>query len=206
MKNIIFDLGNVIIDIDVPRTYQALAALTTHLNAEETEKIIKSSDVWVRYEKGLLDDQGFRDALRALLQSDASDEALDQAFNALLLDIDPARIALLKKLRQQYKIFILSNTSNIHILEVEKILERCTGEKKLSDLFDYVFLSYEMGLVKPHTDIYEAVLAQAGLVASETLFLDDLAANLVGAAQVGIEVKQIIPQEFTILDVFAHEQ
>jgi putative hydrolase of the HAD superfamily len=100
----------------------------------------------------------------------ASDEEIDKAFNALLLDIDPNRIALIKRLGQKYNTYVLSNTSNIHIIEVNKILERCTGEKRLEDLFTRLFLSYEMGKAKPHTDIYEAVLAEAGLDPAETLF------------------------------------
>lgn len=205
MKNIIFDLGNVIIDIDFSRTFKALAALSNNLSWEDGERIVKEKQLWVNYEKGLLSDQQFRDALRQELNIIATDEQIDVAFNALLLDIDPRRIELLKRLRKKYKIFVLSNTSHIHIIDVEKILFRCTGEKHLADLFDHLFLSYEMGKVKPHVDIYEAVLAQAGIEAHETLFLDDMLVNLEGAATLGIQVKQIIPNEFTILDLFADE-
>jgi putative hydrolase of the HAD superfamily len=62
-----------------------------------------------------------------------------------------------------------------------------------------------MGKVKPNVDIYEQLLQEANLVAQETLFLDDMLANLEGAQILGIQTKQIIPPSFTILDLFANE-
>lgn len=205
MKNIIFDLGNVIIDIDFERTFKAFANISKNIDWREGERILKEKQIWSKYEKGLFTDSEFRDVIRNEFQIDASDEQIDTAFSGLLLDIEPARIELIKKLSSKYNTYILSNTSNIHILEVEKILERCTGVKKLSDIFHHVFLSYEMGMLKPDVEIYEEVLKQANLVASETLFLDDLVTNLEGAASIGIQTKQIVPREFTILDLFADE-
>lgn len=206
MKNIIFDLGNVVIDINLNETYKALAALSQDFAWEDGERLFKEKQIWSNYERGHYTDAEFRDLLRQELNITASDDEIDQAFSALLLDIDPRRIELIKRLGQKYNTYVLSNTSSIHIIEVNKILERCTGEKRLEDLFDKLFLSYEMGKAKPHTDIYEAVLAEAGLNPAETLFLDDMLPNLEGAAKVGIQVKQIIPNEFTILDMFANEE
>lgn len=205
MKNIIFDLGNVIIDIDFERTFKAFTEISENVNWRESERILKEKQIWSRYEKGQLTDAEFRAEIREELKITASDEQIDTAFCGLLMDIDPARIELIKKLATKYKIYILSNTSHIHFLEVERILERCADVKHFSEIFDYVFLSYEMGKLKPEVDIYEEVLKQANLVASETLFLDDLLANLEGAATLGIQTKQIVPNEFTILDLFSNE-
>jgi epoxide hydrolase-like predicted phosphatase len=202
MKNIVFDLGNVVIDIDFPKTYIALAELSAAFSEKEVERVITEQNLWVNYEMGHYTDAEFRDLLRSHLSIEATDEAIDQAFSALLLNIEPERIALIKSLRSQYKTFVLSNTSNIHIIDVERILYKCTGERYLNDLFDKVFLSYEMGKVKPHVSIYQQLLDEAGLEASETLFLDDKLENLEGAAQLGIQVAHIIPNQYTILDVF----
>jgi len=205
VKNIIFDLGNVIIDIDFERTFKAFTEISENVNWKESERILKEKQIWSRYEKGHLSDAEFRAEIREELKITASDEDIDKAFCALLMDIDPARIELLKKLATKYQIYILSNTSNIHFLEVERILERATGIKRFSDIFHHVFLSYEMEKLKPEVAIYEAVLSHANLIASETLFLDDLLVNLEGAAAIGIQTKQIVPQEFTILDLFSNE-
>lgn len=205
IKNIIFDLGNVVIDIDFQLTFNALAQLSDSLTAQECERIMKEKHIWVNYEKGFLSDTDFRNTLRHELAITATDDALDTAFCGLLLDIDPARIELIKQLSTQYRLFVLSNTSSIHVVQVEKILQRCSGVSHFTDIFEKVFLSYEMGKVKPNVDIYEQVLQEANLVAQETLFLDDMLANLEGAQILGIQTKQIIPPSFTILDLFANE-
>jgi glucose-1-phosphatase len=205
MKNIIFDLGNVLIDIDFERTFKAFAAISENANWRDGERILKEKQIWSKYEKGLLTNSEFRNVIREELTINATDEQIDTAFCGLLMDIEPVRIELIKKLASKYQIYILSNTSSIHFLEVERILERCTGVKSFNDIFHQVFLSYEMGQLKPDVEIYQEVLKQANLIASETLFLDDLVTNLEGAASVGIQTKQIVPREFTILDLFADE-
>jgi putative hydrolase of the HAD superfamily len=131
--------------------------------------------------------------------SDLSDEAIDTAWNSLLLDLPPERVALLQKLSESYRIFLLSNTSSIHITQVNKILEASTGIERLDHLFETVFLSYEMGLMKPDAQIYLNVLEQAGLQAEETLFLDDNLDNINGASKLGIDTIHV-QKPLTILE------
>ncbi|TLV03800.1 HAD family hydrolase [Dyadobacter luticola] len=186
IKNIIFDLGDVILNIDVPVASKSFAELSGR-EQSEILTIFKENDLFRQFETGTLDEAGFRNFIRHILDfSDLSDEAIDTAWNSLLLDLPPERVELLKKLKETYRIFLLSNTSSIHITQVNKILEASTGIEKLEDLFEIVFLSYEMGLMKPDTRIYEKVLEQAGIKAEETLFLDDNFDNIQGANQVGI--------------------
>jgi glucose-1-phosphatase len=92
IKNIIFDLGNVVIDILPKATYDAFASISRTKNSEEVENIISEKKLWHNYEKGLISDSKFRELLRSNLDLDATDAEIDEAFNALLLDIDPARI------------------------------------------------------------------------------------------------------------------
>ncbi|MFD1817841.1 putative hydrolase of the HAD superfamily [Pseudarcicella hirudinis] len=193
IKNIIFDLGNVIIDILPQKTYEAFATLSNKYSWQEIEQLIKEKKLWIGYETGHFTDAEFRDLIRKELSISASDEAIDLAFNALLLEIDPKRIELIENLGRKYRLFILSNTSNIHFVDVEKILERCTGRKHFSDFIEIVFLSYEMGKVKPDPEIYRQVLQDAGIIAEETLFVDDLQANVESAAKLGINIIHIQP-------------
>jgi glucose-1-phosphatase len=200
IKNLIFDLGNVIIDIDPALTYQAFAKLSKKLSATEVEQRIKAKNFWLRYETGEFDNAQFRDLLRDELFISASDQALDHAFNALLLDIDPHRIELIEQLGQKYRLFMLSNTSSIHFEEVENILYRCSGRRHFAPMFEHLFLSWEMKKIKPNADIYEQVLSDAKLVAQETLFTDDLKANVEAAAQLGIQIVHL-QAPTTILDI-----
>lgn len=187
IKNIIFDLGDVILNIDVPVASLSFAKLSGREQAEILT-LFKEKDLFRQFETGRLTESGFRNYVRELLAfPDWTDEMIDTAWNSLLLDLPPERIQLLKDLAKKYRLFLLSNTSSIHIAKVNKILEAATGVKKLDDLFEKVFVSYEMGLMKPDPQIYKDVLEQAGLVAEETLFLDDNLDNIKGAQTLGID-------------------
>lgn len=186
IKNIIFDLGDVIINIDVPLAARSFAELCGQEEAEVIE-LFKEKDLFRQFETGELDEAAFRSYVRQILKQEHWDDAtINKAWNTLLLDIPPARIELLQKLRERYKLFLLSNTSPIHIAEVNLILEKASGVPRLDELFDKLFLSYEMGVMKPDPAIYQKVLEEAGLKAEETLFLDDNAANIQAASALGI--------------------
>lgn len=188
IKNIIFDLGDVIINIDVPLATRSFAELSNR-PIEEVQALIHQNEVFKKFETGQLSATDFRAYIRELLQqSNWSDEVIDKAWNSLLLDIPPQRIEKIQELAQKgYRLFLLSNTSSIHIDEVNKILYQTTGIEQLDILFEKLFLSYEMGVMKPHPDIYHGVLTQAGLLAHESLFLDDNVDNIHAAAACGIQ-------------------
>ncbi|MCF2497124.1 HAD family hydrolase [Dyadobacter chenhuakuii] len=199
IKNIIFDLGDVILNIDVPVASKSFAELSGREQAEILELFSKNA-LFRQFETGELDEAGFRNYVREILEfSDLSDEAIDTAWNSLLLDLPPERVELLQNLSKSYRLFLLSNTSSIHITQVNKILEASTGVKKLDDLFETVFLSYEMGLMKPDPQIYQKVLEQAGLKAEETLFLDDNRDNIEAASLLGIDTIHV-QKPVTILE------
>ncbi|MCF2492462.1 HAD family hydrolase [Dyadobacter chenhuakuii] len=199
IKNIIFDLGDVILNIDVPVASKSFAELSGREQAEILELFSKNA-LFRQFETGELDEAGFRNYVRKILEfSDLSDEAIDTAWNSLLLDLPPERVELLQNLSKNYRLFLLSNTSSIHITQVNKILEASTGVKKLDDLFETVFLSYEMGLMKPDPRIYQKVLEQAGLKAEETLFLDDNRDNIEAASLLGIDTIHV-QKPVTILE------
>jgi glucose-1-phosphatase len=199
IKNIIFDLGNVVIDIAPLKTYEAFANLSKSKNATEVEKLIKENNLWLGYEKGLISETDFRDLIRLHLDIEATDNQIDSAFNALLLDVDPARINLIERLSKKYRIFVLSNTSQIHMIEFLKIIKRCTNRSEFWELFEKPYLSFEMGKLKPELEIYQQVLSESNLVASETLFIDDLKANIEAANNLNINTIHL-QAPFTIID------
>jgi epoxide hydrolase-like predicted phosphatase len=183
IKNIIFDLGDVILNIDVPLASSAFAELSGKTQAEILELFAAR-----QFETGGLTESAFRDLIREILnQPDWEDARIDTAWNSLLLDIPAERLDLLRHLSQHYRLFLLSNTSSIHITHVNKILSETHGVEKLDDLFEKVFLSYEMAVMKPDIKIYHDVLEQAGIRADETIFLDDNLDNIQAANQLGIQ-------------------
>ncbi|MFN3403114.1 MAG: HAD family hydrolase [Cytophagaceae bacterium] len=191
IKNIIFDLGGVIINIDFQYTYQAFARLA-NTSPEDIAAKIKQYQFFQRYESGQLTDDQFRNEIRKVLAIPVSDHEIDSAWNALLLDIPEKRIRLIQQLKNKYNIFLLSNTNAIHIYEVNKILFKSTGVKKLDDLFHKAYFSYDIQLLKPHKEIYDYVLKDQKIKAGETIFLDDNDDNITGAVGAGIHAIKVL--------------
>ncbi len=188
IRNIIFDLGDVILNIDIPKTVRAFANLSGRSD-QQLQKVFAENELFRKFETGSLSEEGFRNLVREILEMPGlTDADIDNAWNALLLDIPPARIGLLKKLSERYRLYLLSNTSSIHITKVNQILHETSGIGDLRQLFSEVYLSYEMGVMKPDARIFTDVLEKAGIEAGETLFLDDNLDNTEAAGKLGIHV------------------
>jgi len=202
VKNIIFDLGGVIINIDFQYTFEAFAKLGDS-EILATLKKFKELRVFERYEAGEFTDPQFRDFLRKEFTKHATDIEIDQAWNALLLDIPAERVRRIQHLKEKYNIYLLSNTNHIHIQEVNNILYRSSGIEHLNLLFDKVYLSYEMKMSKPHLEIYNFVLEEQKLNPSQTVFIDDNKDNIIGAQKAGLHTIHV-EAPHTILELLAH--
>jgi putative hydrolase of the HAD superfamily len=186
IKNIIFDLGGVIIDVVFERSTAAFEALNPALKDIIWRDTFQSDLFW-DYEKGFISDAEFRArVIKTFRLPLLSDHDFDTAWNALLGDIPPARIEVLQQLATQYRVFLLSNTNAIHIRGVEQILQARTGIAQLPPLFERCYYSYDMGKRKPDPTIYQQVLEENGLNPAETLFLDDNLDNVHAAQGLGI--------------------
>lgn len=184
VKNIIFDLGGVIFNIN----YQSTIDAFKKLNFNDFDMIytkMKQSTLFDLLETGKIPPQTFRNELRKY-KSKLNDAEIDFAWNAMIKDLPQANIDLLMNIRSTYRIFLLSNTNAIHISYVVKYLENNFGENIFPKLFEHVYYSHEIGLRKPHPDAYAFVLERSGLKPDETLFIDDLQANIDGAKETGI--------------------
>ncbi len=204
IKNIIFDLGAVIIPIDFEKTFEAFAHLSK-LHREVVKNNYVNSSFFVDFEKGLIGNFSFLKQLRELLGVDTTitDQQLIDAWNALLLPIPKDRITRIQALASKYRLFLLSNTNPIHIYEVQRILYASAQVDCLERLFEHTWYSYDLGLIKPHTSIYETVLKRNALLPQETVFLDDNTDNISGAAQVGIHALHVTEQS-TLLELLKH--
>lgn len=201
---LIFDLGNVIYDIDYQRTFDKLyTKLPNERHAMVKDFMV--SPIHMDLETGKLDEAGFRDGVREYFSSDWDDAWIDEVWNSLLVDIPRERIDLLLKLKQQYPLYLLSNTNSIHFKVVEQVFLTKLPENSWPHLFDQVFLSHEMGLRKPGEAIYQSVLQQLDAKPEQCLFFDDLKENLLGAEKVGIKTHHINHQK-ALIDFFQDVQ
>jgi putative hydrolase of the HAD superfamily len=191
VKNIIFDLGGVILNIDFKKTEEAFKLLGLNNFSDHISQHY-ISDFFEKYETGLLSDDEFTAGVKKLVGKPVTDEQIIAAWNALLLDFPPARIALLKRLKSEYRTFLLSNTNSIHHQEYRARLFRDQGVF-LEDLFDKVYYSHAVNLRKPHAAIFQLVLNDNNLKAEETLFIDDTASNFPEAESLGIQVYHLKP-------------
>ncbi len=185
INNIIFDLGGVIINLSVEKTYQAFASLSG-LPLKEIKDRVHHAAFFHEYEKGLIGDSEFRNHLRESLNLNADDTQLDNAWSAMLLDIPIERIRLLERLKGPFNLFLLSNTNNIHLQSFNEQVFQLTGFPSLDQYFNNAYYSHLIKMKKPDVEIYEYVLQDNKLLAQETIFLDDNSDNLLGAIQAGI--------------------
>lgn len=186
IKNIIFDIGGVIINLSVEKTHQAFASLSG-LPVEEIKNKIHHGAFFHHYEKGLISDADFRDHVRESLHMNVSDTELDRAWNAMLLDIPMDRIRLLEELKSRYNLYLLSNTNNIHWQCFNNQVKQLTGHDTIDHYFHQSYYSHLVKMSKPDVEIYEHVLQSNNLIAYETIFLDDNKDNLTGANKAGIQ-------------------
>lgn len=189
IKNIIFDFGGVICDIDINRTIEKFNLFGP--GKEEYDKIPKSpssafEDLVARYETGLVTSAEFRETIRAYYVSSPDDQAIDDAWNALLIGIPEKRMQLLENLKNHYRLFLLSNSNEIHFQSYLRDFMEKYKYKDFNEIFEKIYFSYLIHQRKPDKGIFNFVISDLGIIPSETLFVDDMLPNVEGANSVGI--------------------
>lgn len=185
VKNIVFDLGDVVINISPERCFDAFAKLFS-MQREQVVLEFDKLQVFEKYESGKISDVEFLSLIRTISIGQVSDEEIIHAWQQILLDIPKERIDLIQELASDHKIYVLSNTSHYHMIEVNAILERVSGVTTIDELVEKTYYSYEMGLRKPDPEIYSTLLRDSNLTPNETLFLDDNRNNVEAAIDLGI--------------------
>jgi putative hydrolase of the HAD superfamily len=190
---IIFDFGGVIINIDYDATIRAFKALGI-ADFEALYSQASQSRLFDDLETGKISSQRFINGLLEILPKGISANQVVNAWNAMILEIPAERIALLQELRKKYRIFLLSNTNGIHI---QKALHHWskTTDLAIHDLFHHVYLSHEMGMRKPHAEIFETVCSEQKLNPKQTLFIDDSSQHIQGAKAFGLNTHHLKPDE-----------
>jgi FMN phosphatase YigB (HAD superfamily) len=176
IKNILFDLGGVILDLDVQATLKRFYELGFPAELMQFPNSM-TTDLYFRYETGKLDTEQFRSEIRRASGVEMTDDAFDEAWNAMLVSIPEDRVALLKVLSERYNLYMLSNTSALHVKVFEKMYFDVAGES-MHQVFKKIYYSHEIGWHKPDHKAWEHVIKDAGIKPEETLFLDDNIHNI----------------------------
>ena len=185
IRNIIFDLGGVLLDIDVQQTLDAFNDLG--LNDKIIMDLYRTPEnFFYDFEKGLITANEFRDSLRKLTNRNISDEEIDVAWNAMILGFQEEKIKLLIYTKEKYKIILLSNTNELHLPYYSNRLTEQFPGTNLDDLFETTYYSHLVKERKPDPEIYKYVLEDSQINPEETLFIDDMLPNIEMAQTFGI--------------------
>jgi putative hydrolase of the HAD superfamily len=184
IKNIIFDLGGVIIEIHFQGTKDQFKKIGFN-DFDNIYSQMKQTHLFDQLETGKIQPKTFRNELRKY-NPQLTDEQIDYAWNHMIGEMPESNITLLKEVRKHYRTFLFSNTNAIHIKYFNQYLQRKFGHNPLPEMFEHAYYSFEMGKRKPDVEAYAQLLSEAGLKANETMFIDDLEINVEGAKSAGI--------------------
>ncbi len=192
-KNIVFDLGGILLDIHPQRTFEAFAALGAD-RAILSEAYTLANSTMMGYEKGLISTEELYDFIANLLPQQVKDMPAEarqahirNAWCALIGELPHYKWQRINELRKQgHKTFLLSNTNALHWKQIALNIENIEG-RKVDEYFDHIFLSYKMHRCKPDKEIFTQMLQEAEIDACDTIFFDDSAENCAAAGSVGIE-------------------
>ncbi len=183
IKNIVFDFGRVLLNINPLLTQKGLMELGYRPDNESAGA--KDDQIVVKLESGKITKEDFIDAVISVVKEGATSNDIIQVWNAMLLDFPENHVNTLKKLRKNYKVYLLSNSNIIHFDSYTTTFREKYGFE-LGDLFDKMWFSFQIGIIKPEPDIFRYILKDENLVPEETLFVDDTLMHVESAWSLGI--------------------
>ncbi len=199
VSTIIFDLGGVILNLDYNRTIEAFKNLGQE-NFDELYTQANQNRTFDRFETGDITAKEFRDYIRTFLGNEITDLKIDEAWNEMLLDLPAERIDLLNQLKKRYKIYLFSNTNEIHLKKFRQIIEESFGYPDvLEETFHKTYYSHLIGRRKPNASAFQFILDENNLKPEEVVFIDDSIQHVQGASELGINAEHLIDTDILTL-------
>jgi HAD superfamily hydrolase (TIGR01509 family) len=186
IDSIVFDLGGVLYDVDIERSVKAFALLGLK-NFEQLYTLKEQVPLFDELETGRIGKEEFIDSIFSYFDTPPPSHSIIEAWSALLIGMRPENVGLLKKLSDNYKIYLLSNTNPIHLEQIDKEVETY-GIAHLEDLFDKAYISYKLGMRKPDAEIYKYMIQDSGIEPSKTLYIEDSEANAQSGEKAGLKI------------------
>jgi putative hydrolase of the HAD superfamily len=184
-STLIFDLGGVILNLDLEGAFKKFTEVMTgeisglH-HAYEAYPFIR------QYEVGHIETADFQDAFMGILHDGITRSDFVALWNSMLVDIPAERIDWIHRLKQKYRVVLLSNTNAMHIDRVGEIMKRDTDHPSLESVFEKTYYSYEIGLRKPDPECYQYVLDDLGALPETCVLFDDSPQNLESSESLGL--------------------
>lgn len=193
IDTIIFDLGGVLLNLDFKRSIDAFITLGFSNVEKQMTRLLASRPAgnnlsfFHLYETGRISSGEFRDELRKHAGLNISDEDIDRAWTAMLMDLHGENMEIMEKLKGSYRIFLLSNTNPIHIRYLHSRNDSGKSYSGLERLCEKVYYSFEVKMRKPDREIFDHVISDTSLDPGKTLFIDDSTPNIEAAHDAGLQ-------------------
>jgi putative hydrolase of the HAD superfamily len=189
IRNIVFDLGGVLITLDREKAVRRFKEAGLE-NAEKLLDPYHQKGIFLELEEGKLSQEEFYEALRKEAGKYISNEAIDSGWFGFLKEVPEYKLDMLEDLKAQgYRLYLLSNTNPIVMAWALSPVFSSKG-KSLDQYFDKLYLSYQIGCTKPSPKIFEEVFKDSGIIPAETLFIDDGSANIEMGKKLGMKTYQ----------------
>ena len=185
IKNLIFDLGGVLVNLDRPAMREAFERLGIESIHDNVMDDYRQKELYMEFESGNISVSAFRASMRRLSNQELTDRQIDEAWITVLKEIPEYKLDWLLKLREQYNIMLLSNTNSLHWQWAKEHFFHYKGHEA-EDFFDRIYLSYKMHKQKPDVEIFKSVLEDSMITPESTFFIDDSAVNCKAAESLGI--------------------
>jgi putative hydrolase of the HAD superfamily len=194
VRGIVFDIGNVLIDIDYQKTVSEFQKLANR----DFSKIVSytsQEEFFNQYERGEISTADFIMTIKKHLKPETTEEQIIAAWNTMLVDYPHQKIELLEGLKTDFSLFALSNINEMHISLMDSNIKRLYGKEKFREYFQKAFYSNEIGMRKPEKRIYDFLVSESGFSAEQLLFIDDKKENLIPASALGIQTIHLEERE-----------
>lgn len=202
IKNVIFDLGGVLLNIDYHLTIQAFVDIGMS-NFQELFTQAQQSELFDKIEVGEISSDEFLAEIKALMPSHVTEVEIRTAWNAMLLDLPSERLDFLLAVKEKYNTALLSNTNSIHLESFYKELKKVHNLKSLDDYFHKVYFSCDLGMRKPNPETFLRVCELEGFNPSETLFIDDTIQHVEGAKQAGLQALHLDVKNTDVINLLS---
>lgn len=193
-KNIIFDLGGVLLNLDFSKTTNAFRDLGFP-HFEEMFSQYKVDQLFEKLEKGEITEAEFYTVMLNVGNNNITEEEIRHAWNSMILDYRTESLNFLRELKKDYRLILLSNTNSIHYEAFHSILKKQLDLDSLNGFFSNCYYSHLVGFRKPNNDVFDFVLNDAGILAEETFFIDDTSNNILAAKKMGFKTHLLLPGE-----------
>ena len=187
-------MGNVLFSIDYKKTEDAFEALGYN-NFSEMYSQFTADALFEKLETGKITTEEFYKKMISSHEGVVNEKQITEAWNSMLLQWRLESLAFLKTLSKKYKLYLLSNTNEIHLTAVNNLLKQETGKDGIDDLFTKAYYSHKINFRKPNVDIFEFIAKDAGIDPQETLFIDDLENNIETATALGFKTHLLLESE-----------